>query len=230
MIRYIVFDTETTGLDPLSGDRIIEIGAVELLDKQRSGKEYHQLINPEKQISQETIDITHITNEIVADKPVFKDIANNFLSFLNDNPSGCEKTYLVAHNASFDLKFLNHELKLAGFDGLSKFEVIDTLEVARRKFPGQKATLDMLCERFGISLEERKKEGHGALLDSQILVDVFIKLTEGETNILEQDENIDFIGIKKRAEVLKSRNFTLTEKEEQEHLKFLEENNISFNN
>ena len=228
MIRYIVFDTETTGLDPLSGDRIIEIGAVELLDKQRSGKTYHQLINPERQISQESIDITHITNEMVADKPIFKDIAQEFLDFLSDNSSGCEKTFLVAHNASFDIKFLNHELKLVGLDNLSKFEVIDTLEVARRKFPGQKATLDMLCEKFGISLEERKKEGHGALLDSQILVDVFIKLTEGRTNILEQNDNVDFIGFKKRGEVLKSRHFTLTEDEEKEHLKFLEDNGIVF--
>ena len=229
MIRYIVFDTETTGLDPLSGDRIIEIGAVELLDKQRSGKTYHKLINPERQISQESIDITHITNEMVADKPIFKDIAREFLDFLSDNSSGCEKTFLVAHNASFDIKFLNHELKLVGLDNLSKFEVIDTLEVARRKFPGQKATLDMLCEKFGISLEERKKEGHGALLDSQILVDVFIKLTEGRTNILEQNDNVDFIGFKKRSEVLQSRHFTLTEDEEKEHLKFLEDNGIVFN-
>ena len=229
MIRYIVFDTETTGLDPLSGDRIIEIGAVELLDKQRSGKTYHKLINPERQISQESIDITHITNEMVADKPIFKDIAQEFLDFLSDNSSGCEKTFLVAHNASFDIKFLNHELKLVGLDNLSKFEVIDTLEVARRKFPGQKATLDMLCEKFGISLEERKKEGHGALLDSQILVDVFITLTEGRTNILAQNDNVDFIGFKKRSEVLQSRHFTLTEDEEKEHLKFLEDNGIVFN-
>jgi len=226
MIRYIVFDTETTGLDPLSGDRVIEIGAVELLDKQRSGKTYHQLINPERKISQETIEITHITNEIVADKPIFKEIADDFLNFLDDKSSGCEKTFLVAHNASFDIKFLNHELKLVEKENLSRFEVIDTLDIARQKFPGQKATLDMLCERFGISLEERKKEGHGALLDSQILVDVFIKLTEGKTNVLEQENSVDFVGIKKRSEVLQSRNFQLTDKELEEHKKFLEENGI----
>lgn len=226
MIRYIVFDTETTGLDPLSGDRVIEIGAVELLDKQRSGKTYHQLINPERKISQETIEITHITNEIVADKPIFKEIADDFLNFLDDKSSGCEKTFLVAHNASFDIKFLNHELKLVEKENLSRFEVIDTLDIARQKFPGQKATLDMLCERFDISLEERKKEGHGALLDSQILVDVFIKLTEGKTNVLEQENSVDFVGIKKRSEVLQSRNFQLTDKELEEHKKFLEDNGI----
>lgn len=227
MIRYIVFDTETTGLDPLSGDRVIEIGAVELFNKKRSGKTYHQLINPERKISQETIDITHITNEMVSNKPIFKDIVDDFLNFLNDNSSNCEKTCLVAHNASFDIKFLNHELKLIGKENLSKFELIDTLEIARRKFPGQKATLDMLCERFGISLEERKKEGHGALLDSQILVDVFIKLTEGvDANILQQENNVDFVGFKKRSEVLQSRNFKLTNEEIEEHKKFLENNGI----
>ena len=229
VIRYIIFDTETTGLDPLSGDRVIEIGCVEMLDKQISGKEYNQLINPECTISQETIEITHITNEIVADKPVFKNIANDFLTFLQDNSSGAEKIVLVAHNASFDLKFLNHELKLAGFEGaLSKFEVLDTLEIARRKYPGQKASLDVLCNRFGISLEERKKEGHGALLDSKILADVFIKLLE-DTNVdtLGTDE-LDFVGFKKRNEVLKAREiYKLTEEDLQKHKQFLEENEIN---
>ena len=228
MIRYIIFDTETTGLDPLSGDRIIEIGCVEMLDKKLSGKEFHQLINPECVISQETIDITHITNEIVADKPVFKDIAGEFLDFLNDTSSGAEKIVLVAHNASFDLKFLNHELKLAGFEGaLSTFEIIDTLEIARRKYPGQKASLDVLCNRFGISLEERKKEGHGALLDSKILADVFIKLLEDtNVNTLGVDE-LDFVGFKKREEVLQPRQiYKLTDEDLEKHQKFLEENEI----
>lgn len=228
MIRYIIFDTETTGLDPLSGDRIIEIGCVEMLDKKLSGKEFHQLINPECVISQETIEITHITNEIVADKPVFKDVVNDFLDFLNDNSSGAEKIVLVAHNASFDLKFLNHELKLAGFEGaLSTFEIIDTLEVARRKYPGQKASLDVLCNRFGISLEERKKEGHGALLDSKILADVFIKLLEDtNVNTLGVDE-LDFVGFKKRSEVLQPRQiYKLTDEDLAKHQKFLEENGI----
>ena len=226
MIRYVVFDTETTGLDPFSGDKIIEIGAVELLDKTRSGKIYHQLVNPERHILQETTDITHITNEMVANQPTFTAIADDFLAFLNDKSSGCEKTFLVAHNASFDIKFLNYELKLTGREGLSSFEVIDTLELARKKFPNQKATLDLLCERFGISLEERKREGHGALLDSQILVDVFLKLTEGSFAMSKQDDNIDFIGFKKRTNVLQSRKFTLSNEELDAHVKFLQENNI----
>jgi DNA polymerase-3 subunit epsilon len=226
VIRYIVFDTETTGLDPFSGDKIIEIGAVELLDKQRSGKTYRQLINPEMKISQEVIDITHITNEMVAGQPNFRDAIGGFLSFIEGNVDiKCEKTILVAHNASFDLKFLNHQLKQEGIEDMSKFDVIDTLDLARQRFPGQKATLDMLCERFGISLEERKKEGHGALLDSQILADVFVKLTEGNRNALEQIDEVDFVGFPHR-EQLVSRNFSLTDNENEEHKNFLEKNGL----
>ncbi len=232
MIRYIIFDTETTGLDPLSGDRVIEIGCVEILDREITNREYQQYINPECEISQETIDITHITNDIVKDKPIFRDIAQNFLDFINDNKtSNAEKNVLVAHNASFDIKFLNHELKLAGFEGLNNFELIDTLDIARAKFPGQKATLDMLCDRFGISLEERRKSGHGALLDAKILAEVFIKLTDNKalniSNIID-DNRIDFVGIKKRENTLEPRDiYILTEIDEEKHKQFLIENNIT---
>ena len=232
MIRYIVFDTETTGLDPFTGDKIIEIGCVEMFDKVITGKIYHQYVNPEKQLSQEIIDITHITDEELKDKPVFKDIAQDFLNFINEKPTGIDKNVLVAHNASFDIKFLNHELKTAGFNNLLGFEVIDTLDIARRKFPNQKATLDMLCEKFGISLEERRKEGHGALLDAKILADVFIKLMEGNQSLdVSRDDNIDFIGFKKRTEALQARKiYELTEQEKQARQKFLEDNQfLDFN-
>ena len=226
MIRYIVFDTETTGLDPFTGDKIIEIGCVEMFDKVITGKTYHQYVNPEKQLSQEIVDITHITDDELKDKPVFKDIAQDFLNFINEKPTGIDKNVLVAHNASFDIKFLNHELKTAGFNNLLGFEVIDTLDIARRKFPNQKATLDMLCGKFGISLEERRKEGHGALLDAKILADVFIKLMEGNQSLdVSRDDNIDFIGFKKRTEVLQARKiYELTEQEKQARQKFLEDN------
>ena len=163
------------------------------------------------------------------DKPVFQQIAQDFLNFISVKPAGIDKNVLVAHNASFDIKFLNHELKTAGLDNLLNFEIIDTLDVARRKFPNQKATLDMLCEKFGISLEERRKEGHGALLDAQILADVFIKLMEGRQSLdVGKDDNIDFIGFKKRQEILPARKiYELTEKEIQERRKFLEENQFS---
>ena len=232
MIRYIVFDTETTGLDPFTGDKIIEIGCVEMFDKVITGKTYHQYVNPEKQLSQEIIDITHITDDELKDKPVFKDIAQDFLNFINEKPTGIDKNVLVAHNASFDIKFLNHELKTAGFNNLLGFEVIDTLDIARRKFPNQKATLDMLCEKFGISLEERRKEGHGALLDAKILADVFIKLMEGNQSLdVSRDDNIDFIGFKKRTEALQARKiYELTEQEKQARQKFLEDNQfLDFN-
>ena len=226
MIRYIVFDTETTGLDPFTGDKIIEIGCVEMFDKVITGKTYHQYVNPEKQLSQEIVDITHITDDELKDKPVFKDIAQDFLNFISEKPAGIDKNVLVAHNASFDIKFLNHELKTAGFNNLLGFEVIDTLDIARRKFPNQKATLDMLCEKFGISLEERRKEGHGALLDAKILADVFIKLMEGNQSLdVSRDDNIDFIGFKKRNEILQARKvYELTEQERQARQKFLEDN------
>ena len=229
MIRYIVFDTETTGLDPFSGDKIIEIGCVEMFDRKITGNTYHQYINPEQKLSKEIIDITHITDEELQDKPVFQQIAQDFLNFISVKPAGIDKNVLVAQNASFDIKFLNHELKTAGLDNLLNFEIIDTLDVARRKFPNQKATLDMLCEKFGISLEERRKEGHGALLDAQILADVFIKLMEGRQSLdVGKDDNIDFIGFKKRQEILPARKiYELTEKEIQERRKFLEENQFS---
>ena len=225
MIRYIVFDTETTGLDPFSGDKLIELGAVEMLGRQKTGKTYHQLINPQKSLSQEIIDITHITNDMLADKPTFNMVADDFLIFINNDQVNCDKTCLVAHNASFDIKFLNYEFKQVGKPDWLRHEVIDTLELARRRFPGQKATLDMLCEKFGISLEERRKEGHGALLDSQILADVFIKLTEGNNIAIINDE-LDFVGIKKRDTILPSRHFSATAEELEVRKQFLTENKI----
>ncbi len=228
MIRYIVFDTETTGLDPFSGDKLIEIGAVEMFDKTRSGKTYRQLINPERQIPQDAIDITHITNEMVENQPTFKEIIPDFLNFLKTPSQPCEKTILVAHNAGFDIKFLNHQLVQEGMPTLSEFEIIDTLDLARRQFPGQKATLDMLCEKFSISLEERRKEGHGALLDSQILADVFVKLMEKNANINNQLDELDFVGISHRATPLERENkFSLSTEEIEQHNKFITENNLS---
>ncbi len=230
MIRYIVFDTETTGLKFQDGDKIIEIGAVELIDKKATGKTFHQLINPERKIPEDVVNLTHITDDIVAEQPIFRDVADKFLSFLNDMPNDCEKTFLVAHNAYFDISFLNYELNLAGKKKLSEynFEIIDTLELARRKFPNNKKnSLDVLCEKFGFSLEERKKKGHGALLDSQILVDVFLKLTEEATmDTLNKDNNIDFCGFHKRPDILKSRSFSISQEELEEHKNFLKKNNI----
>ena len=226
MIRYIVFDTETTGLDPFTGDRIIEIGAVELIDKQRSGRVFHQLINPQRALSQEVIKLTGITDEVLVDKPTFKEVAARFMAFLTSSCSGCSQTLLVAHNASFDVKFLNFELKQIGLQGLSEFSIIDTLDLARQKFPGQKATLDMLCERFGISLDERHRHGHNALLDSQILVEVFLKLTKGTVGDALQTQQLDFVGFTQRTTQLQARIFKLSAQEQQQHEQFLASNQI----
>ena len=225
MIRYIIFDTETTGLDPLSGDKIIEIGCVEMIDGRLTENFFHTYINPEKHIPEDVVEITHITDEKVANSPVFKDIANKLMDFFNKNTDKNDKTVLVAHNASFDIKFLNHELKTIGMENLDKFEVIDTLDVARRRFPNQKATLDILCEKFNISLEERQKEGHGALTDSKILAKVFLELMK-TVNVLEKEE-LDFQPIQKRPEKLPPRTiYTITQQEQEEHIDFLIKNGI----
>ena len=224
-MRYIVFDTETTGLDPFSGDKIIEIGAIEMINNQRTKNIYHELINPERSIPKEVVEITHITDEMLQGKHTFKEAVPGFLAFLHKDNNIENKPTLVAHNASFDLKFLNYQLRQEGYDDLSEFKIIDTLDLARSRFPGQKATLDMLCERYGISLEARKKEGHGALLDSQILADVFIKLMN-DAKSLQMSDTVDFVGFSKQTVRLKTRHYPLTEEEENLHIQFLKENNL----
>ena len=180
-MREICFDTETTGLDPNNGDRIIEIGCVELVDKIITGNTYNVLINPEKKLSLETIEITHITDKDLVNKPLFKNIVNDFMSFISDS-------VLIAHNAKFDLSFINYELSLIGKEPI-KNKIIDTLEIARKKFPGKSNSLDNLCKRFDIDKKEREKEGHGALLDSQLLSLVYLKLLEVDQLFLKKEAN-----------------------------------------
>jgi DNA polymerase-3 subunit epsilon len=168
----IVFDTETTGFDPKTGDKIVEIGALRIYDKMRTGDPkdtFHLLVNPERDIPDQVVKVHGITNEKVKDSPIFSDIIDDFLAFIGDAP-------LVAHNASFDMKFLNAELDHIGKPALTN-EVVDTLAIARRKFPGARATLDALCSRFEVDLSERSF--HGALLDSQLLADVYLHLSGG---------------------------------------------------
>ncbi|MBF0590282.1 MAG: DNA polymerase III subunit epsilon [Magnetococcales bacterium] len=169
MERLIVLDTETTGLSPKNGDRIVEIGCVELLDM-RIGDERQWYINPERDIPQEAIDIHGITEEMVKDQPIFSKVAKPFLDFI-----GGDK--LVIHNASFDMRFINHELSKIGLTELKDKRVIDSLTMARRKFPGAPASLDALCRRFQIDNSNRVK--HGALLDAHLLAEVYVELTGG---------------------------------------------------
>ena len=169
-MREIVLDTETTGFDPETGDRIVEIGAVELKGHMPTGATYHQYINPERSVPEEAFQVHGLSDEFLKDKPVFKFIAQDFLDFIGD-------AKLVIHNAAFDMKFLNAELKWQGMPALPYERAIDTLEIARKKFPGSPASLDALCRRFGIDNSARTL--HGALLDSEILAEVYLELIGG---------------------------------------------------
>lgn len=183
-MRQVMLDTETTGIDPAQGHRIIEIGAVELLDRKLTGQHFHEYIQPERDIPQEAIEIHGITPEFLADKPVFAAIGPAFLDFL----SGAE---LVIHNAPFDLGFLNAEFRrLHAAQSLleEQCSVIDTLWLARRKHPGQKNSLDALCKRYGVDNAQRTL--HGALLDAELLADVYLHMTGGQTHLSLQGEGL----------------------------------------
>jgi DNA polymerase-3 subunit epsilon len=175
MKKYIVLDTETTGLSVEEGHKIIEIGAVLLEDRNKSTNYFHTYINPQRLIEEEAIKVHGITNEELEDKPLFDEVVDEFLEFVQDST-------LVIHNASFDLGFLNNEIKLASSKNplLEDIcDVIDTLAVARNKFPGQRNSLDALANRFDINDYDRTF--HGALLDANILADVFLNLTGGQS-------------------------------------------------
>lgn len=169
-MREIVLDTETTGFDPETGDRIVEIGGVELFNHVATGRTYHQYINPERSMPQEAFEVHGLGDEFLADKPKFKEIGQAFLDFVGD-------AKLVIHNASFDMKFLNAELKWIGLPQLPWDQAVDTLAIARKKFPGSPASLDALCRRFNIDNSSRTL--HGALLDSEILAEVYLELIGG---------------------------------------------------
>lgn len=176
-MRYIVLDTETTGLETSQGHRIIEIGCVEVIDRSITGNTYHQYINPEREIDDGAIEVHGITNEFLSDKPKFRDIATDFMNFI----SGSE---LIIHNARFDVGFINYELsKLKGTK--KKVEdsctVLDTLALARKMHPGQKNNLDALCKRYDVNNSER--DLHGALLDAEILSDVYLAMTGGQVKL-----------------------------------------------
>ena len=174
-MRQIVLDTETTGLEVSQGHRIIEIGCVELINRRLTGQHYHQYINPDRDIDQGAIEVHGITADFLADKPRFDKIAGEFLDFVD----GAE---LIIHNAPFDIGFLNQELGLLGgtFGTVeSRCSVIDTLKMARNKHPGQRNNLDALCQRY--TVDNSQRDLHGALLDAEILADVYLAMTGGQT-------------------------------------------------
>jgi len=173
-MRQIVLDTETTGLEPKQGHRIIEIGCVELLDRRLTGNNFHQYLQPDREIDDAAVEVHGITTEFLADKPRFEDVADDFISYVD----GAE---LIIHNAPFDVGFLNAELERAGKkEGLLEqiCTVTDTLVMARKKHPGQRNSLDALCRRYEIDNSQRQL--HGALLDSEILADVYLVMTGGQ--------------------------------------------------
>ena len=169
-MREIVLDTETTGLDPQGGDRIVEIGCVELVNHVASGNTYQCYINPERDMPEGAFRVHGLSTKFLADKPYFKDIADDFLSFLSEDR-------LVIHNSAFDLGFLNAEFDRMGRPALPLARAIDTVALARRKYPGAPANLDALCRRFEIDNSERTK--HGALLDAELLAEVYLELIGG---------------------------------------------------
>ena len=175
--RQIVLDTETTGLDPAQGHRIIEIGAVELIGRKLTGNTFHVYLNPQRLVEQEAIAVHGISNEFLQDKPVFAQVADKFIDFI-------EGAELVIHNAAFDVGFMDHEFKRWRADAALTHEickVLDTLKLARDLRPGQKNNLDALCRAFGI--DNSNRNFHGALLDAELLADVYLAMTGGQTKL-----------------------------------------------
>ena len=176
-MRQIILDTETTGLEPKQGHRIIEIGCIELINRRKTERNFHQYLNPERDIEDGAFNIHGLSNEFLSDKSRFADIAQEFIDFIRDGE-------LIIHNAPFDVGFINAELKLLG-KKWGKIEdhciVFDTLVLAREKHPGQKNNLDALCKRYEVDNSQR--DLHGALLDAQILLDVYLKMTGGQTDL-----------------------------------------------
>lgn len=170
-MREIVLDTETTGFDPKTGDRIVEIGAVELMRHVATGNTYHQYINPERGMPNDAFEVHGLGDEFLRDKPKFAAVGQAFLDFVGDSK-------MIIHNAAFDMKFLNFELAKMGLRQLPWEQAIDTLAIARKKFPGSPSSLDALCRRFGIDNSSRTL--HGALLDSEILAEVYLELIGGK--------------------------------------------------
>lgn len=219
-MREIVLDTETTGLDPKSGDRIVEIGAIELFNHMPTGKTFHEYLNPEKKMPQEAFAVHGLSDDFLKGKPLFRQIMENLTTFIGESK-------MIIHNAAFDMKFLNAELLKAGGRLYPLDQAIDTLMIARKKFPGAQNSLDALCRRFSIDNSVREK--HGALLDSELLSDVYLELIGGRQPdlILErQPRDFNLSRIDKERGLQRKRdtqlNTLITKEEELAHNEFVE--------
>lgn len=216
-MREIVLDTETTGLDPFQGHRLVEIGCIELVNRIPSGQSFHRYLNPERDVPPEAVAIHGLSTEFLKDKPFFAEIVEDLVAFIGDAP-------LVAHNALFDLAFLNAELERAGKMLLPRERVVDTLLLARRKYPGAPNRLDDLCIRFGIDNSHRTK--HGALLDAELLAEVYLELIgarQAQLILVEMDAgrtgvSVGPLTVRARPEALASR---LSAEECEAHLAFV---------
>ena len=195
-MRQIVLDTETTGLEPRQGHRIIEIGCVELNNRRVTPRYFHHYLNPGREIEDGAFEIHGISNEFLSSKPGFKDIAQEFVDFIRDSE-------VIIHNAPFDVGFINAELELLGPDW-GRFEdycrIVDTLMMAREKHPGLKNSLDALCQRYKV--DNSSREQHGALLDARILLDVYLAMTGGQTDLSLDDQHKPGAGMQQHARVL----------------------------
>lgn len=190
-MREIVFDTETTGLDPKSGDRLVEIGCIEMVNRVPSGAVYHCYFNPERDMPAEAEAVHGLSIAFLSDKPKFAEKADEFLAFIGESP-------MVAHNAGFDFGFINNELELCGRGPVSRDRMVDTVAIARRKHPGAKLSLDALCSRYGIDRSHRTK--HGALLDAELLAQLYVELMGGRQ-----------IGLELAADAVASRGIVVTQ-------------------
>ena len=221
-MREIVFDTETTGLSPLSGDRMVEIGCVELVNRCETGRTFHAYFNPDRSMPSGAEAVHGLSEAFLADKPRFHEVAEDLLEFLGDCP-------LVAHNASFDFGFLNHELNNCGRPLVCLSRMVDTLTLARSRHPGAKHSLDALCTRFGVDRSIRVK--HGALIDAQLLAQCYVELSGGrqiglslaDTILVEQrpDRALDIVATPLASRVRPPRPHAPSEQELIEHAKFL---------
>ena len=218
-MREIVLDTETTGMDPADGDKLVEIGCVELENHMPTGRTYHQYINPERDVPAEAVAVHGLTQERLKDEPTFGEIVGDFLDFLGDDSK------LVIHNAAFDMKFINAELKTYGFAAPDNKRVIDTLLMARKKFPGSPANLDALCRRFNVDNTSRTL--HGALLDSELLAEVYLELLGGRQRGLgieqEKKSSLTETAVKVERQFREARVFEPSADEQSAHEKMVED-------
>jgi len=222
MLRQIILDTETTGLDPKSGHRVIEIGCIELINRKFTGEQFHVYLNPDRDSDEAALEVHGLTTEFLSDKPRFKDIYKDFLDFI-------DQSELLIHNAEFDVKFLDHEINLLSKE-LPKIaecvlKITDTLQIAREKHPGQRNSLDALVKRYEVSGYDR--ELHGALLDSQILGDVYLSMTGGQSALDFNEENINSSDDKDEISSvehssLKLKLIELSEEDEKNHKEYLQ--------